>query len=190
MLVFVCALPGLIHRIPLASLAALLCYTGFRLASPREFRKTYEVGSDQLLIFVTTIVVTLGTDLLIGITSGILVKAILHLWRGVGPRGLVQCQVDIAVESQQAICRCDGSLTFANLLRLQRQLEQLPSGLEVHIDLSGTRLVDHSSLEYLDHFRHDYERTGGKVELRGLEEHRAVSGHPLSARVARSRRAS
>lgn len=186
MLVFVCALPGLIHKIPLASLAALLCYTGFRLASPREFRKTYEVGSDQLLIFVTTIVVTLGTDLLIGISSGVLVKAILHLRRGVDPRGLVRCAVDIAVESQQATCRCDGSLTFANLLRLQRQLEQLPAGLAVQIDLSGTRLVDHSSLEYLEHFRHDYQRTGGSVELRGLEEHRAVSEHPLAARVRRA----
>ncbi len=112
MLTFVSLAPGLIHRIPLASLAAILCYTGFRLASPKEFRKTYALGSDQLLIFVTTVLVTLATDLLIGIFSGVLVKFCLHLIRGVGPAQMVRCQVDLKVDEEIAHCSCSGALTF------------------------------------------------------------------------------
>lgn len=183
MLTFVSLAPGLIHRIPLASLAAILCYTGFRLASPKEFRKTYALGSDQLLIFVTTVLVTLATDLLIGIFSGVLVKFCLHLIRGVGPAQMVRCQVDLKVDEEIAHCSCSGALTFANLMSLKERLEALPAGLQINIDLSSTRMVDHSSLEFLDDFQHDYGRTGGAVHLCGLEEHRAQSAHPLAARV-------
>ena len=66
---------GLINRIPLATLAALLIYVGWRLCEPRVFRKVLTVGKEQLLIFVVTMAVTLlETDLLVGIVVGMLTK--------------------------------------------------------------------------------------------------------------------
>ena len=70
---FVALAPGLIHRIPLAALAAMLVYTGFRLASPREFINVFKIGPEQLLIFTATVIGVLATDLLIGI--GIMLPA-------------------------------------------------------------------------------------------------------------------
>ena len=55
-LVCVALLPAVIHRIPLAALSAMLVYTGFRLASPREFVHVFRIGREQLVIYVTTIV--------------------------------------------------------------------------------------------------------------------------------------
>lgn len=55
LLIFVAFFPMLIHQIPLAALAAMLVFTGFRLASPREFSKTYKIGAEQLAIFMVTI---------------------------------------------------------------------------------------------------------------------------------------
>ena len=72
---FVALVPGLIHRIPLAALAAMLVYTGFRLASPREFRNVFRIGKEQLLIFLATLIGVLATDLLIGVAIGIVVEA-------------------------------------------------------------------------------------------------------------------
>ena len=68
---------GLINRIPLAVLAALLIYIGWRLCEPRIFRKILAVGKEQLLIGVVTIVVTLYTsDLLEGVALGTLTKIV------------------------------------------------------------------------------------------------------------------
>jgi MFS superfamily sulfate permease-like transporter len=180
MLVFVVFAPGLIHRIPLASLAAILTYTGFRLASPSEFRKTYEVGKEQFVIFMATILFTLATDLLIGIAMGVLVNLTLHWWvRRIPVSELQKCHLRVQTLSDRIEVDVDRALAFTNLVHFQSQLDRLPGGHTVVINLRGTRLVDHSAMEYLEHFATEYRRDGGDVQLTGLEQHRAYSGHPL-----------
>ena len=78
LLLFVALAPGLIHRIPLAALAAMLIATGLRLASPAEFRRTFQIGTEQLAVFTVTLLVTLATDLLMGVGAGILTKLLLN----------------------------------------------------------------------------------------------------------------
>src|SRR5690606_22684804 len=56
LLVCVALFPMFLHRIPLAALAAMLVYTGYRLAHPSEFIHVYKIGREQLVIFVTTLV--------------------------------------------------------------------------------------------------------------------------------------
>lgn len=178
MLVFVVFAPGLIHRIPLASLAAILTYTGFRLASPKEFRKTYEVGKEQFVIFIATIVFTLATDLLIGIAMGVLVNLLLHWWiRRIPVSELKKCHLHVNTFTDHIEVDVDRALAFTNLIQFQKQLDLLPPGQTVIINLRGTRLVDHSAMEYLEHFILDYRRNGGHVQVAGLEQHR--SKHPL-----------
>src|SRR5690606_6977087 len=70
--------PSVLHQIPLAALAAMLVYTGSRLASPGELLHVRALGRDQLLLFVTTLVVTLATDLLLGVAVGLGLKVVLH----------------------------------------------------------------------------------------------------------------
>lgn len=180
MLIFVIFAPGLIHRIPLASLAAVLCYTGFRLASPKEFRKTWAIGRDQFVIYLTTIVMTLATDLLIGIASGIVANLLLHWWvRRIPAGNLRSCHMDVVNEGDLVHINVSGAVAFTNLFYLKNQLDTLPPGRTVSVNLGGTRLVDHSAMEFLEHFAHEYERAGGKMHLVGLDEHRALYGHPL-----------
>lgn len=66
---------GLLSRIPLATLAALLIFVGWRLCEPRVFRNIRSIGQEQFLICMVAVVVTLYTsDLLIGVLTGTLTK--------------------------------------------------------------------------------------------------------------------
>ena len=64
LLAFVALVPALIDRIPLTALAAMLVFTGFRLASPKEFVHMYQIGREQFIVFVSTVIGVLATDCL------------------------------------------------------------------------------------------------------------------------------
>lgn len=183
LLLFVAAFPHLIHEIPLASLAALLVYTGFRLASPKEFAKTMDIGWEQLTLFVITILGVLSTDLLIGVAIGITAKLFIHMARGVHPKHLLKISYRIEEPApDHLVIRIDGSAIFSNFIALKSEVADFPVGKSITFDLSNADFVDHTVMEFIDHFRHDYIERGGRCELRGLESHVPYSNHPLAAR--------
>lgn len=182
---FVALAPGLIHKIPLAALAAMLVYTGFRLASPREFINVYKIGPEQLLIFTSTIIGVLATDLLIGIGIGIAVKAAIHVVNGVPLTTMFKPYLEVLPQGEDSVLIvARGSAVFTNWLSFKREIEQI--GLQqknnVTIDLSGTKLVDHSVMEKLHEMEGDFQQAGLHFEVTGLEAHQKVSAHPFAAR--------
>lgn len=82
LLLAITLIPGIIHEIPLTALAAMLIVTGFRLASPKQFYHAYQNGGDQLMLFCTTLFVTLATDLLMGVLAGLALQMLLKACRG------------------------------------------------------------------------------------------------------------
>jgi MFS superfamily sulfate permease-like transporter len=79
--IFACIdlIPDLLNFIPLASLACILLLTGYKLCKPIHFLEMQNRGWDQLIIFCTTIVAILATDLLKGIIVGIVISIILEI---------------------------------------------------------------------------------------------------------------
>lgn len=185
LLAFVASVPALLHRIPMAALAAMLCYTGFRLASPKEFINVFKIGREQLVIFVVTIVAVLATDLLIGIAVGIATKFVIHVINGVPPRSFFKPYLDVERTTDDTVeIRAKESAVFSNWIPFRRQIEQL--GLiqknNVIVDLSETKLVDHSVMEKLHEMERLFHEEGLKFEVRGLDAHRGLSPHELAAR--------
>ncbi|MCA9241206.1 MAG: SulP family inorganic anion transporter [Planctomycetales bacterium] len=184
LLLCVALIPTLLHRIPLAALAAMLIYTGFRLTHPKEFLHVYAIGPEQLIIFVSTLVGVLATDLLIGILIGIGVKLLIHIINGVPIRSLFKSYLDVDVEDDVATVHARYSAVFSNWILFRRKLVQLGlvEGKNVILDLSQTRLVDHSVMEKLHELQGDFQREGLRLEVRGLEDHTQLSKHDFAAR--------
>jgi MFS superfamily sulfate permease-like transporter len=185
LLVCVALIPTVLHRIPLAALAAMLVYTGFRLAHPTEFVNVYRIGREQLLIFVSTLVGVLVTDLLWGIAIGIGVKFALHMVSGVPVKSLFTPFLDVEPRDETTtLIRARHSAVFSNWIPFRRQLEQI--GLVQHrnivLDLSDTKLVDHSVMEKLHEMQRDFAQEGLVLEIVGLDSHQPVADHEFSAR--------
>ena len=180
LLLFVVALPFVLTQIPLAALAGMLVYTGLRLASPREFKHMYEIGRDQLIIFLTTFGVTLATDLLIGVGVGILVKLGMHLLNGAPARNLFKAEVEVEdIDGETRRLKVRGAAVFSNFLGLKKYLEAArEEGKKLILDLSDARLVDHTVLEKLHYLINE----GRPIELQGLDRHRQLSDHSLATR--------
>ncbi|NOY00872.1 MAG: SulP family inorganic anion transporter, partial [Verrucomicrobia bacterium] len=182
LLVFVLAAYPILEMIPNAALAAMLISVGINLAHPKEFWHMSKIGKDQLAIFLTTIVVTLAEDLLLGIAAGIILKLIIHLVRGVHAKHLFKASVHVQNDNQGSYTVViDNAAVFSNYLGIKKHIEGLPEKNNITIELSDSvKLVDHSFLENLHHFKHDYEDTGGKVTLLGLDKLTPLSGHNLA----------
>jgi len=182
-LIFVSCFAALINNIPMASLAALLCFTGYRLASPKVFKETYEIGWEQLLFFCTTTITALFTDLLVGVAAGVAVKFLLHLLHGVPASQLFKPDVIVTTEGDDtykvAIAK---SAVFSNYLAIKRQIDKIPQGKNVIFDLSRASFIDHTVMEHLHDFKRNYKNAGGKCEVTGLELHNAGSHHPMACR--------
>jgi MFS superfamily sulfate permease-like transporter len=182
LLVFVALASNFIEMIPNTALAAMLIYTGYRLASPREFQKTWAIGWDQLTIFVVTITVTLATDLLVGIFAGVLVQFILHIINGASLKSLFKSNFQISELGEEYLVKVKDAAIFSNYLSFKRCFDRILPSRKVIFDFSEAHIIDHTLLEHLHHFEEEYHHTGGHVLIHGMGKHTAHSGHPLATR--------
>lgn len=184
LLVFVALLPGVLQHIPLAALAAMLVFTGTRLASPNEFKHAWRVGPDQLFVFVSTLLVTLATDLLVGVGVGLVLEVAVHLRRGARFSQLFRAQIESRSEGDTLELVVHGCAAFTNLRSLARRLDGLgPEVKCVVIDFTGAQLVDHTVQERLHRIADEWPDR--RLVIRGLETHHAASDHCFAARWRR-----
>ena len=183
---FVLFLIPVIQLFPKAALAAVLVFTGIKLASPRKFVEIYKQGLEQLVFLISTVVITLYKDPLIGLLGGMAITLVAHLLISrVSIPQFIQMVVNSGTRLRE---NQDGSYTlkvkgvanFLSMLRLKGLLETVPAATNLQVDLSRTRLVDLTFQEKLIEFRREHRLTGGKVQIVGLTQHVAASNHKLA----------
>ena len=182
LLLSIILLPFLLNKIPLTALAAMLIYAGCRLAHYKEFLHMYHVGKEQLLIFVSTIIGVLATDLLIGVGIGIAVKILCELILGVSPIQFVKLPMKIDELGTSHRISLQGCATFTNWLMLKKKINGMPTGSNVIIDCSEARFIDHTVMSRLNEIKRDFELAGRTLSITGLENHVALSHDDLAAR--------
>ena len=171
-----------IEMIPNSALAALLIAVGYRLASPKEFYKTYKIGAEQLVVFVVTIGVTVSTDLLVGVASGIFIKFIFHILNGAPIRSLFKARYELSESENYYVVSIKEAAIFSNLIGFKNMFKQIKPGKKVLINFADARIVDHSFMEQLHHFEETYSGKNGSVTVLGFDHFQFMSSHPLATR--------
>jgi MFS superfamily sulfate permease-like transporter len=188
LLIFLLVGVVVIEMIPISALAAMLVFTGFKLASPKEFKHMYKIGVMEFEIFIVTIVAVLATDLIIGIVIGILFKYVLLLFKGIKFNQLFKSYLDIEHNGKVKIIHLKGSQIFSNYLSLKKRLD---SGVEkfdeLILDFKNVEFVDHTVMEHLENYARLAKLNEKDVHIENVDELHPVSNHPLASRDRNSK---
>jgi MFS superfamily sulfate permease-like transporter len=137
LLLAVLALPLYLNKIPLACLASILLYTGYKLAHPKEFKKVISEGWKQWVPFVMTIVVVVGVDLLWGIFIGTIIGLIFVIITN------YSSVFSVFQNGNEVLIKFQKDVTFLHKMALKEALRKIPKGSEVYIDISKVHFMDH-----------------------------------------------
>lgn len=159
LLLFVSTIPFAIRLIPMAALAALLVYTGFKLINWQMFRELLGYGRSEAAIYVATIATILCTDLLTGVVVGLVLSA--------GKLLYMFSHFEIEIRSNQQLRTVDmwlhGSATFLTLPKLAQALDSIGSGCELRAHLDGLQYIDHACLDLLLGWETRHKKDGGHL---------------------------
>jgi MFS superfamily sulfate permease-like transporter len=171
-----------LELIPNTALAAMLITVGIKLAHPKEFMHMYKIGKDQLAIFLVTIFFTLFEDLLVGIFAGMALKMAIHIYHGVPIKNFFTTPVSVSFAEGKYVLTLQGAAVFTNYLRLKDKMDAIPPQLDVTIDASEVKMIDHSVMSNIDGYKRAYEANGGLVHLVGFDSLKTLSDHDLAGR--------
>jgi len=163
-LLFVALLGSLLRMIPTAALAGILVYTGFKLIDFKGFLHLWKTSRSEGAIFLVTVAVIVGEDLLTGVITGIVLSAIKLLVT------FSHLDVRLAPASGQAghgrvTLSMSGAATFLRLPVLAAKLDEVPSGAHLHVDFERLKYIDHACLELLMSWAKQHESAGGRLTI-------------------------
>ena len=160
LLVSVLFIPTILNLIPLSALAAILIFTGYKLAKISLFKEYYRKGFDQFIPFVVTIVAILLTDLLVGIVTGIAVALFFMI------RSNLMSSVFVVNDQNRYLVRLRKDVSFLNKPVIKRKLEKVPANSFVIIDATRADFIDKDVIEEINNFMIHAGLKNIKVEIK------------------------
>lgn len=146
LMVLILSIPGILNKIPLSCLAAILFMVGYKLAKPSIFISVYEKGWDQLIPFLVTVFAILFTDLLVGIGIGMAFGLFFVI------KTNFQKSIRITELNGNYLVQLQKDVSFLNKAPLMKELSRIPSGCQVVINAEKARFIDHDIQEVLNDF--------------------------------------
>ena len=182
LLVAVVAIPAVLNMIPLAALAGMLVFIGFRLAHPKTFMHALHIGKEEFMFMAATAAIVVTVDLLWGVIIGFVIAVVTNLIRG-GAKGFVKAETQVSAQGDTVTLKFRGALGFNNYVGVRGVLDSLPKAKQLTLDYSGVSFMDHTVRERLHDFKGEYEGEGGSLAVQGESALRASSHHEFSALV-------
>ncbi len=161
LLLAVLLLPQLLRLVPVSSLAAVLVFTGYKLFDPAAIKQLKKYGTSEVVIYATTVIAIVSTDLLKGVLIG--------LGLAVGNLLLRMSKLDITLEddehSKRTVLHLKGSATFLRLPEIAEALESVRADRELHVRLDELDHLDHAILELLRSWEEQCKSKGGDLVI-------------------------
>ena len=172
---FVLALPWLLNTIPLSCLAAILLVVGYKLTNIGLFKQMYRDGWEQFVPFIITILGIVFTDLLIGITMGMVVAIFIILRNNF--RIPFHLQEEILEGKEHIHITLSADVTFLNKANIQQLFAQIPDDKNVTVDASKSRFIHHDVLEIINDFETSCPSRNITIEV--IDLHKTSEDKPL-----------
>ncbi|WP_127018884.1 SulP family inorganic anion transporter [Flagellimonas beolgyonensis] len=172
LLASVILIPKLLNRIPLSVLAAILFVVGYKLAKPSLFKTMYKLGWKQFVPFIVTVVAIIFTDLLVGISLGLLVGIVVILLKSYQNSHFLHIE-DKSNGKHKIKMTLAEEVTFFNKGAILKELDSLPNDTCLELDLMKTRYLDNDIIEILEDFAFKAKERNIDIKLvskRGIVE--------------------
>jgi MFS superfamily sulfate permease-like transporter len=164
LLISAISIASVLNMIPLASLAAVLLMVGYKLAKPSLFVKMYKLGWEQFIPFTATVVAILATDLLKGITVGILFGIFYTLRHSFRNSHHMKDAVTTADGQETHHLVLAEEVSFFNKASVLSALDKIPKNSKVIIDCSNSKSIAFDVVELIQEYKTNAHSKNIKVE--------------------------
>ena len=164
-----------LNQIPLPCLAAVLLVVGYKLAKISLFKEMYKLGWDQFIPFIITVVAIQFSDLLKGISLGMLV-AIFYILR-TNYRRDYKFHQDAKNDGGLITITLSEHVTFINKGSIALKLSNIENDANVVIDGKDAHFIDLDVLEILYDFKENSIQRNINVQFKNIPQRVKLSGH-------------
>ena len=175
LLLAVVLIPFVLNLIPYASLSAILIITGYNLTQPKLYKNMFSMGWKQFLPFILTIVMILATDLLIGVSLGLLLSAYFIIQNNFRAEYKITRTVMQGIETE--LIKLNSNVTFLNKVNLKKTLDEVPAYSVLTIDGSNCNFIDYDILEIISEFENKAKDRHIKLYTVGIEKVNVTAIH-------------
>lgn len=164
-----------IESLLLPIISAMMIYIGYRMSAPSHMRGVAEMGWEDYIGFVTSLVVGWIFGIAYGLLAGIAAIFVLQLITSRRPGFILR----FAFRPNTLLYREDDSAyllsikhyaSFMNLGRIREKIDSVPSSAEITVDFSLTDFVDKNVLQQLEYYEEIFMRRGGRFEIVGIDD--------------------
>ncbi|KQC32434.1 membrane protein [Nonlabens sp. YIK11] len=152
LLICVVLIPVVLNMIPLSVLAAILFIVGYKLAKPSTFKAMWDAGLKQFVPFIVTVIIIVFKDLLWGIGVGLALGIVMTLYQSYKNSHFLHKE-DPDQGGPRLKMTLAEEVTFFNKAAIKRELEELPEGTQLELNITKTTYMDYDIIEILQDFK-------------------------------------
>jgi MFS superfamily sulfate permease-like transporter len=155
-------IPAFLNRIPLATLAAVLLMVGYKLTKPALYREMWASGLDQFIPFIITVLAIVFTDLLTGVSIGIVFGIVFVI------RTNHHSAFTLVRQDQMFLLRFNKDASFVNKTEFKRKLMQVPDNASLIVDGSKAIFIDSDIYDVMSDFEEAAKHRQISIELKNF----------------------